>query len=152
MDPLNAIPHQNNGENIPAPQEDMSSYSHLKLGKLYCKAARYDEALEQYNMAIALNPNESGFYFYRGIAQFHLGYMQAALEDFQRALEEDPWNAPDILNFTGYIRYQSGDQDGARMDLSRMVESEKVDPSDYKLRGQALSTLLNSQRDEAQRF
>lgn len=152
MDSFNAFPHSGSDANFDAPQEEMSSYSHLKLGKLYTKAARYDEALEQYNMAIALNPNESGFHFYRGIAQFHLGYMTEALQDFQRALEEDPWNTADILNFTGFIRFQNGDSNGAREDLARMLASERIDPSDYKLKGQALTDLLNGQSDDAQRF
>lgn len=130
----------------------MSSYGHLKLGKLYTKAARYDEALAQYDQAIALNPKESGFYFYRGIVKFHLGQHAEALADFQESLESDPWNKAEILNFTGFIRYESGDEEGARDDVQRMVETDKIDPSDYRLKGQALESLMKGQSDDAQRF
>lgn len=78
--------------------------------------------------------------------------MTESLEDFQNALESDPWNKAEILNFTGFIRYEKGDTDGARDDVQRMVDTEKIDPSDYRLKGKALDSLLQGQSDDAQRF
>lgn len=130
----------------------MDGYARLKMGKLYARAARYQKALEEYDKAIALTPGETGFYFFRGIAHFHLNNMPEALADFQVALEADPFNKADILNFTGYIRFHSGDADGARRDLADMFLSGRVEPNEYRVSGEALESLFRGQSKQAHRF
>lgn len=129
--------------------QEAGCYSHIKLGKLYAKAARYDEALSCYNQAIALNPNESGFYFYRGITLFHLGKTTDAMCDFERALEADPWNKCDILNFTGCIKFQHGDKDGALEDIETVLSRNNGLLNDLKISTEDYKELMAYKRNQA---
>ncbi|MGD1698722.1 tetratricopeptide repeat protein [Dapis sp. BLCC M229] len=47
-------------------------------------------ALEDYNLAILLEPNNHQFYHNRGIAIAQMGNLKEAIENFQKALELDP--------------------------------------------------------------
>ena len=100
---------------------EMSAYGMVKLGKLYSSVNRFEEAVEAYNMAIELEPKELGFYFYRGVAKFHMGESQGAMKDFQVALEANPLNKVEILNFTGTIKFRQGDYTGAKNDINEVL-------------------------------
>lgn len=100
---------------------ELSAYGLIKLGKLYASADRFEDAIGAYSMAIDMEPNEHGFNFYRGIAWFRIGNMEQAMKDFAIALEPEPWNRAEILNFTGCIKYRTGDYAGASEDLDEVL-------------------------------
>lgn len=125
-----------------ADTDDLNCYGHVKLGKLYAKDSRFDEALESYNQAITMNPGEAGFYFYRGIALFHLGKVNEAMLDFEHALESDPWNKCDILNFTGCIKFQSGDKDCSIEDIEKVLSRNNGLLNDLKISNEEYEELM----------
>lgn len=96
----------------------------LQLGKLYAGSQRFDEALTYYDCAIALQPRETTNYYYRGVALFYLNRMEEALQDLERALSSNPWNAIDILNYTSCIRFRMGDVNGARKELQQIMAAK----------------------------
>ena len=100
---------------------EMSAYGMVKLGKLYSSVNRFEKAVEAYNMAIEMEPTELGFYFYRGVAKFHMGNADEAMRDFEVALEANPWNKVEILNFTGTIKFRQGDYAGAQGDINKVL-------------------------------
>ena len=65
----------------------------LNKGLAWDKQGKYDEAIEDYNKAIKINPNFASAYFYKGLAQYNKGELKTALHDFQKALNLDPENA-----------------------------------------------------------
>ena len=44
-----------------------------------------NEAIEDYNKTIKLNPNNIKVYFYKGLSEFFLGKNEEALKDFENA-------------------------------------------------------------------
>ncbi|MFT4678739.1 MAG: tetratricopeptide (TPR) repeat protein [Flavobacteriales bacterium] len=124
--------------------DDTLCYSYVKLGKLYSKAHRYDEAIEYYNLAIAMNPVEQGFQYYRGIALFHLGKYAEAMSDFSAILSSDPWNKWDVLNFTGTIKLRTGDHDGALEDIEQVLDKNNGLLNDLRISMEEYDLLMLS--------
>ncbi|MFT4777779.1 MAG: tetratricopeptide (TPR) repeat protein [Flavobacteriales bacterium] len=98
-----------------------SCWKQMKMGKLYAKTARYDDAVACYDMAIQSNGKEMSFYFYRGIARFHLKDLQGALDDLKKAKSVDPWNMIDVLNYLSCIQFRLGDYKAAKENLARVL-------------------------------
>ncbi|MCH2200082.1 MAG: hypothetical protein MK081_15005 [Flavobacteriales bacterium] len=114
-------------ENLPhsmmVKNEDLTVWQLVKLGRLYSKSARYDEALGFFDRAIEMEPKESTIHYYRGVVNFRLNKLECALRDFERSMKRNPWNTIDILNYTGCIRFRLGDIKGARKDISRVLNA-----------------------------
>ncbi len=60
------------------------------LGALYLGRKQYAEAMEQFDAAIQINPDEVNSYIGRGMVQFQLGQSDNALASFSRAAELAP--------------------------------------------------------------
>ena len=59
---------------------------------------RYDEAIEECNKAIELDPNYALAYFNRGAAYINKGQYDLAIADCNKAIELDPNNAKAYAN------------------------------------------------------
>lgn len=65
-------------------------YYRAALGAIYQKQKLYEQAIEEYNMALTLNDKEITSLTNRGECYLHLENHQAALKDLRRAVELDP--------------------------------------------------------------
>lgn len=63
-----------------------------------CQGKKWQQALNEYNNAIALDPNFTKAYRERGVAYFILGDYQKAITDFDKAIAHDPNYAEGYLN------------------------------------------------------
>ena len=72
--------------------DDDSEHIHAQRGlaRTLLQLGRYDESLNQFNSAIALEPDFAGSYANRGILYDRMGHHQLALEDYRTALQLDP--------------------------------------------------------------
>ena len=72
----------------------------LVRGLKYFANREYDEAIEDFNTAIALDSNNAGAYFNRGSAYYKTGEFAYAIVDFDMAIALDPQNrsARDLRN------------------------------------------------------
>ncbi|MGL5832548.1 MAG: tetratricopeptide repeat protein [Waterburya sp.] len=60
----------------------------FKEGKLKLEVdSNYSGAIADFNQSLQLNPNNANTYLMRGKAYFHLGEIQKAPTDFQKAIE-----------------------------------------------------------------
>lgn len=60
---------------------------HTELGRLALTERNAAEALRHFGKALALDPTRASHYYNRGVALLALGQKEAAVADFQRALE-----------------------------------------------------------------
>ena len=60
------------------------------IGRSFLRSGRGEEAYAIFSALVANNPNDGGFVYGRGRAQFLLGRLDASMEDYMRARQMDP--------------------------------------------------------------
>lgn len=100
------------------------------------------QAIEQYNRALELNPNDPATYINRGVAYHKLGDTDAALKDYNEAIQRDPESALAYSNRSN-VYYDRGDYNQSLNDAKKAIE---LDPQ----LTQSYINLANSQLRTAQ--
>lgn len=85
----------------------------------------YGEAVQYYNQALSLNPNNPDVYYNRGVAHFSLGGLQTALQDFDQTIQLQPNRAAAYGN-RGAVRSALGDRQGAISDCQQAIKLFKA--------------------------
>ncbi|MFO1112604.1 MAG: tetratricopeptide repeat protein [Rhodospirillales bacterium] len=83
---------------------------------------RYADAIVDLDRAIALDPNLTEAYVFRGSALRQRRALDPALADLDKALTLDP-DQPEALLERGIVRWLKGDAGGAAADWRKLVES-----------------------------
>lgn len=78
----------------------------------------YVDAIDDYNQALALSPNNSEILYNRAVAYYSVGDVEKALQDFDRTIELDSTMAQAYAN-RGVIRLELRDIKGAHSDGQR---------------------------------
>lgn len=105
-------------------------------GALFANMGRIDEALENFNRAIQLNPNNAEAHANRGGILFTKGDFRDAIIDYTRAIEINPGFAGAYYS-RGKVREKIKDLDGAIADFSKAIEIGPRDAEFYLDRGSA---------------
>lgn len=95
---------------------------------------RDDEALADFEKAIAINPNYSPPHNGRGVILQKKGKQNEALSEFNKAIELDPRGAAAYIG-RGDIRFQRSELDAALADFNKTLELYPDDPATYIRRG-----------------
>lgn len=77
----------------------------------------YSNAIENYSAAIELDPQNSAFYFARGLAYDSIKEPKAAIEDFNKAIELNPKNAGAYM-YRGVLKHLHGNDSDALKDIN----------------------------------
>ncbi len=77
--------------------------SRVNLGNLYFDAERFPEAVQWYEAAFALNPNDPNVSTDLGVSYYYLDQPDQALAAFERSLKIDPKHTKTWLNL-GVVR------------------------------------------------
>jgi len=101
----------------PSPTDARTYY---ELGNDYYEKGDYDRAIENYNMAILLNPVFSEAYFNRALSYYQLKNFDKSVADYTKAIELDPHN-PIIYNNRGDAYYRKQDFQSAIKDYDKAV-------------------------------
>ncbi len=87
----------------------------------------YKGAIEDYNQAIALEPDSGMYFCSRGMANFCLEGYNNAIEDYTKALELD-YNNDVVYNYRANAKSKQKNYKGALEDYSKAIE---VNPNYY---------------------
>lgn len=94
--------------------------TYYQLGNDYYEKADYEKAIENYNMAILLNPIFSEAYFNRALSYYQLKNFEKSLTDYSKSAELDP-NNPIIYNNRGDAYYRKQDFHSAIKDYDKAI-------------------------------
>ena len=103
-------------------------------GQLFEAMGRLDDALEDYNRAIALKPADYLYHYNRGIVYAKLGRLDNALEDYGRAIALKPAYYDAYVN-RGNIHLGLGLTDKALEDYGKAITLDSFRHEAYRNRG-----------------
>ncbi len=107
--------------------EKVSDY--LDNAAKYYKQGNYEKTIENYSLAIELEPNNNELYFDRGLILSEAGYFEKAIENFNKVLElTNPDNDFAIFN-RGIAEYELGLYEKALDDFNHTI---RLVPGDAK--------------------
>jgi len=130
------------------PVGQFTDVDHNNRGTTYADLQRYDEALRDYDQAIALNPNDATAYYNRGLTYHNLQRYDEALRDYDQAIALNP-NDAQAYNNRGNTYHNLQHYDEALRDYDQAITLNPNYAQAYNNRG---NTYHNLQRyDEALR-
>ena len=97
-------------------------------------------AIEDYDKAIKIDPQDAAAYYNRGYSKFALKKYEEAIEDYGKAIEIDPQLAQAYFN-RGVSKSALGDQAGGIEDYGKAMEIDPQDAQAYSNRGNSKSAL-----------
>ncbi|MEM2909185.1 MAG: AAA family ATPase [Candidatus Bilamarchaeaceae archaeon] len=121
----------------PSPTDAKTYY---QLGNEYYERGDYDRAIENYNMAILLNPVFSEAYFNRALSYYQLKNFDKSISDYTKAAELDPHN-PFIYNNRGDAYYRKQDYQSAIKDYDKAIQLNSSYLKAYYNRGLSYASL-----------
>ena len=114
-----------------------------EIGRQAIDAKRWNEALNAYNKAIDLNPNDVSAYNNRGLAYDNLDKNDLAIADFDKAIELNP-KYGDAFNNLAKTYGRRGYYKQAILFYDRVIELNPKDADAYYNRGNAYGILGDS--------
>ena len=99
-------------------------------GRSYSELGKNERAIEDYDKAIELDPDDDGAYNNRGFSYRRLGQYQRAIEDFDKAIELDP-NFAGAYNNRGFSYRNLGRYQRALDDDNSETARRGINAADY---------------------
>jgi Flp pilus assembly protein TadD len=112
------------------------SFIYDNRGFAYNRKGDYDRAIQDYNEAIRLNPNEAFAYDARGRAYRNKGDYDHAIQDYSEAIHLNP-NLKYVYNNRGEAYDHKGDYDRAIQNYNEAIRLNPDDTTVYTNRGRA---------------
>ncbi len=103
----------------------MDAEQRIERAQQLCESRRWDEALEQVDRALEINPSNSSWWSSKGYLLDHLERYEAAITAYERALEHDP-DDRELLSALGLDCVRTGQLLRA-IDIFEHVQ--RIDPS-----------------------
>ena len=98
---------------------------HFELGDLYFRYRRFDEAIEEYNKAILLDPQSSEMRIKRAKSYAKKGFITRAIQDLQQLKQERPFD-PSVRVQLGLLHYSQGNALDAELEWESVLELDPV--------------------------
>ena len=112
-------------ESVVTAYPDVSQIAHTNLANAYKQARRPDDALREYDRAMAIPPPQAFTHDGRGTALLDKGLVDDAIKEFKTAVELDPHYASPHRNLWFAYR-QKGMREEALVEIQKAVE---IDPN-----------------------
>jgi tetratricopeptide (TPR) repeat protein len=98
---------------------------HFELGDLYFRHRRFDEAIEEYNKAILLDPQSIEMRIKRAKSFAKKGFITRAIQDLQQLKQERP-SDPSVRVQLGLLHYSQGNILDAELEWESVLELDPV--------------------------
>jgi tetratricopeptide (TPR) repeat protein len=118
-----------------------SSRLFIQLGRVWGQRGLHKEALESFDSAINLNPDNAEAYMLRGVALINLGQYQESLISLCKAIQLNCY-IPNAQRLTGEILLYLEQYQESLISLNQAIQLDSDDEEAYMLRGVALINLL----------
>jgi tetratricopeptide (TPR) repeat protein len=124
---------------------DNNYTAYYNRGTAYWHRGNFQQAMENFNKVIEINPNEAEFYRTRGNANLYLGNFRQAIGDYDKLIEIDPGNE-DVYNSRGNAYSNLGNDRQAIGDYDRALSINPNDAKAHTYRGNIYLRLGNYQQ------
>ena len=111
-------------EQIDSASDRKRAWAHLMCGAAYSAVQNHSQAVEHYDEAIRIDPQQAVAYTYRGNVKNTLRHHLKAIADYDEALRIDPRYAP-AYNNRGHAKAELGRHEEAIADYD---EALRIDP------------------------
>jgi tetratricopeptide (TPR) repeat protein len=108
--------------------------AHSRRGSAYMRKSDYDRAIQDYDDAIRLNPNDASAYDDRGNAYFYKGDYDRAIQNYDDAIRLNP-NDASAYTGRGGANFVKGERDRAIQDFNEAIRLNPNDAIAYSSRG-----------------
>ncbi len=98
---------------------------HFELGDLYFRHRRFDEAIEEYNKSILLDPINTETRVKRSKAFAKKGFLTRAIQDLQQLKVEQPQSTMVGVQL-GLLHYSQGNSVDAQIEWEAVLENDPV--------------------------
>jgi tetratricopeptide (TPR) repeat protein len=107
------------------------AYAHATKGYDLMQAGQYEEATQEYTMAIQANPNDYTSYYNRGVCYRHLNRYDEAISDLKRTVSLSSKYVVEAYSNMGWIHSQQGKYDESVADYSWEINADPNDCTAY---------------------
>lgn len=104
----------------------------------YSQAHQYDKAIEDYQKALALNPNDAEIHNNLGSAYADSGHVKEAQAEFEKSAQVNPAGASRAYFNLGAIMYNAGKMDEAAQAFANSAKADPTYADAYFMEGRAL--------------
>ena len=124
---------------------DEATRGYYNRGNSYSRQGQYQQAIEDYDKAIELDPNVAPAHHNRGISYHALGQNERAIEDYDKVIELDPNDGRAYYN-RGNSYSRQGQYQQAIDDYDKVIELDPNDAEPYSDRGSSYHRLGQNER------
>jgi len=124
MPTVKFVANPSKGDGMPESVQE-TVRTHLDHGRACLDTGKYDDAIADYDKAIAFDPNVALAYTNRGVAYGRKGAFDPAIADYTKAIALKPKYA-DAYNSRGVAYARKGHSDQALADFRKALE---INPS-----------------------
>jgi LPXTG-motif cell wall-anchored protein len=122
------------------PVSSQTAVEWVEKGIAYGKQGEYNKAIEAYNKAIAIDPNDKKALLNKGFAFAELGEHNKAIEAYKKAIAIDP-NDKDALLIGGLVFFELGEYNKAIEAYNKAIAIDPNDAAAWAYKGTAFTVL-----------
>ena len=115
--------------------QELTDKEHFQKGHDFFQQSNFNDAINEFNKAINLNPNYVDAYGDRGASKANIGEYEAAIIDYQKA-EELGMNTSILYSNLGYAYYKLKQPYNALPYLEKAIEIDSNNGYAYRWRGE----------------
>ena len=103
----------------------LSSLAHHNLGRVFFEQGRTDEAMVEYQKALAISPDDAKAHYNLGVLLVEKGRVDEGVAEYQKALAISP-NLVEVYNNLGFIFLEKGHLDEA---MAQYRKASEINPN-----------------------